>query len=494
MLRCVTEDNKSLIATMCEEQPTRILSGSDKLFCPNCGAIVKFKKGKVKTPHFSHKSVECEYVGSEPETADHIKGKAMLHDWLVQKFPTANVEYEVYIYQTGQIADVYVEHEEGEFAGQIWAFEFQHSNISATDWEFRHNLYESVNIQDFWFFDKKKFMKFSKARDHSDARIRSELEKKVYNKTGFVYFLDLESSLLTIDFGFKTRSSYTVVYGKRRAQEFTYHDPKEHSESLSSFRARKSVNFDYSALVCERLEDMMENRLKYVASRLEQKRREDLERFYEAKLMVLLPLSIEMFGQEFKKSLRTILADVNGVLSYRDGYSEEEDERFDKDLADLKNDVLNLEPEEFLLQHKELVELYLRNMQEYEKMMESEDVILKVLTKETFLSKLRNVSFLKEQNENSLKEFLLKKHHDKVILVEYVWLNHRETFEVLAKYRKEFVNEKLSKINSRLQTWEGKPTPSDYAVEYRRLASVFEIEECIQQIQDRIINYNPFLE
>lgn len=32
MLRCVTEDNQSLIATYCEETSTRTLSRTDKLF------------------------------------------------------------------------------------------------------------------------------------------------------------------------------------------------------------------------------------------------------------------------------------------------------------------------------------------------------------------------------------------------------------------------------------------------------------------------------
>ncbi|MEC0105346.1 competence protein CoiA family protein [Paenibacillus taichungensis] len=265
MLRCVTEDNQSLIATYCEETSTRTLSRTDKLFCPNCRGTVTFNKGKVKLPYFSHKSVECEYVGSEPETADHLKGKALLYDWLQQKFPKASVEYEVYQPQTGQIADVYVDHENGEFAGQTWAFEFQHSNISAADWESRHNLYESVGIQDFWFFDKKKFMKYSKARDHTDARLRSELEKKVFNTTGFVYFLDLDSSEVSIDFGFTNRPSSNLFNGRWRTQEYIYHEPQEHSVFLSFLKARKSVNFDYSALVCDTLEAQMEIRLKYVA-------------------------------------------------------------------------------------------------------------------------------------------------------------------------------------------------------------------------------------
>lgn len=490
MLRCVTEDNKSLIATMCEEQSTRNLSRADRLFCPNCGGLVQYNKGRVKSSYFSHKSVECEYIGSEPETADHRKGKALLYDWLKQNFPTASVEYEVHIPQTGQIADVYVEHKDG----MTWAFEFQHSNIPVTDWELRHTLYESVGIQDFWFFDKKTFMKFSSARDHTDARKRSELEKTVYNKTGFVYFLDLVSSKVTIDFEFTTHTSYTVIYGKRRPQDFTYHDPKDHSVDLSSLRARKSVDFEYSELVCDSLEDKMERRLGYVYYLLDRKHRQELEKRYDAQMRILLPFSIDTYGQEFGKRLRSILSDVNGVLSYRETYIDEEDERFDNGLADLKEDVLNLGAEEFLIKHKQLVDVSLRNVQEYQELKESEDVSLKVLTRETYASSLTSASFLKEQGTSSLKEFLLAKHHDRVILVEYVWEFHRDTLEALTKWRREFVNDNLSEINYRLKTWEQKPTALDYAMEYRDLQSVVEIEECVQQIKDKILNYNPFSE
>ncbi|MGX4585813.1 competence protein CoiA [Paenibacillus chitinolyticus] len=490
----MTEDNKSLIATICEEKSTRSLSRADKLFCPNCGGLVQYNKGKIRSSYFSHKSVECEYIGSEPETADHRKGKALLYDWLKKNFPTAYIEYEVHIPQSGQIADVYVRHKEGKFTGMTWAFEFQHSNIPATDWELRHNLYESVGIQDFWFFDKKTFMKFSGARDHTDARRRSELEKTVYNKTGFVYFMDLESSKVTIDFEFTTRTSYSVIHGKKRPQEFTYHDPKEHSVELTSLRVRKSVDFEYSALVCDSLEVKMERRLRYVYSLLVRKHRHELEKRYNAQLRILLPLTIDTYGQEFGKRLKSLLSDVNGILSYRDWYIDEEDERFDKDLADLKEDILNLGAEEFLIKHKQLVDVSLRNVQEYEELKESEDVSFKVLTKETYASSLTNVSFLKAQGTSSLKEFLLSKHHDKVVLVEYVWQNHRDTLEALTKWRREFVNDKLSEINYRLRTWEQKPTALDYAMEYRGLHSVVEIDDSVQQIKDKILNYNPFSE
>lgn len=491
MLRCVTEDKKSLIATMCEEQPTRKMSRADKLFCPNCGGLVQYNNGKIKTSYFSHKSVECEYIGSEPETKNHIEGKAQLYGWLKQRFPTADVEYEVYIPKTGQIADVYLEHKDGMFAGMTWAFEFQHSKIPATDWDLRHNLYESVGIQDFWFFDKKTIMKFSSARNHSDARRRSELEKTVYNKTGFVYFLDLESSRVTIDFEFTTHTSSTMIYGKGRPQEFTYHDPKEHSVDLSSLRVRKALDFEYFVLVCDALEEKMDRRLGYVSSLLVRKHRQELEKRYDAQLRILLPFSEDTYGKDFEKRLRSILSDVNGRSSYREVYIDQED---NKDRTNLREDVLNLGAEEFLIKHKQLVEVSLRNAKEYQELSESEDVTLKVLTSETYASSLTNVSFLKEQGTSSLKEFLLSKHHDKVILVEYVWEFHRDTLEALTKWRKEFVNGKLSEIDYRLKTYEQKPTAIDYAMEYKDLQSTVEIEECVQQIKDKIFKYNPFSE
>ncbi len=50
-----------------------------------------------------------------------------MYNWLKGKFPNPFVEFEVYIPTTRQIADIYVEHQDGEYEGMKWAFEFQHS-------------------------------------------------------------------------------------------------------------------------------------------------------------------------------------------------------------------------------------------------------------------------------------------------------------------------------------------------------------------------------
>lgn len=51
--------------------------------------------------------------------------------WLKALFPTAFIEYEVLIPETGQIVDIYVKHEDGKLAGLVWAFKFQHSKITS---------------------------------------------------------------------------------------------------------------------------------------------------------------------------------------------------------------------------------------------------------------------------------------------------------------------------------------------------------------------------
>ncbi|XKE55707.1 hypothetical protein LG321_19985 [Sutcliffiella horikoshii] len=143
-----------------------------------------YKKGKVMRAHFAHNKSECVVTYHEPETDSHINGKEILYNWIKNKFPDADVQYEVYIPETKQIADVFVKHSVQGMEGVRWAFEFQHSPLSSVDWEKRHELYESEGIQDFWILDKAKYMKFSTAQGIKDARLRRELEKTIFDKTG----------------------------------------------------------------------------------------------------------------------------------------------------------------------------------------------------------------------------------------------------------------------------------------------------------------------
>ena len=86
--------------------------------------------------------------------------------------------------------------------------------------ESRHSLYKYAGIQDFWILDKAKYLKFSTAQGHTDARKRNDLEKKIYNEVGLCYFLDLDKEELTIDFNFIIHSE-SNVYNRKRMLEDT---------------------------------------------------------------------------------------------------------------------------------------------------------------------------------------------------------------------------------------------------------------------------------
>lgn len=494
MLRCITENNKPLIATTCEEQSTRTLSRTHKLFCPNCGGVVKYNKGKVKSSYFSHVNLECEYVGSEPETQSHLKGKELLYSWLKQNFPDAYIEYEVHIPQTGQIVDVYIEHKTGPHAGRIWAFEFQHSKITATTWKERHDLYESIGIQDFWFFDKKTIMKFSTAKDKSDARKRSDLEKTVFNTTGLVYFLDLETSNLTIDFNFNESPEFKVINGHRRKQVFTYHSPKVHSVKMSEVRARKSRKHDYTVLVSDSLEKSMESRLSTIVQMLDSHERKKRQALYGDRLREKGMYSRITFGDEFADQFKSILMDHNGELTYRDYSYDDDDYWYDEKLADLKEDIINMGIEEFFTKYKPLIDTSIKNVRDYATFRDSDYLELKILTSLAYPSELKQVAFLQEQGYMTLKDYLSSKYEEIIHLVQYTYETHLDVLELLTTKRREFVNEKLSGINSSLKVYTQKPTVLDYAINFRNLNSTEEVENCIEQIKDKIVNFQPSID
>ncbi|MGG4446577.1 competence protein CoiA [Brevibacillus porteri] len=490
MIRCITEDKKSLIATTCVEKSTRALSRAHKLFCPNCEGIVQYNKGKVKSSYFSHVNLECSYVGSEPETPSHIKGKETLYNWLKTKFSTAYIEYEVFISQTGQIADIYVEHRTGEFTGQVWAFEFQHSNITSAAWEERHNLYESAGIQDFWFFDKEKFMKFSSAKDNTDARKRSDLEKTVFNVTGLVYFLDLVTSDLTIDFKFIESPEAKVINGYRRTQIFTYHNPIQHSVNMTLVRARKSKKYDYTVLVSDSLEKNMESRLQFIHYSLEEKERVKRSSLYLERLREKGTYSRTTFGDEFAERFKSILIDHNGYITYWDKYYDEDDDGFDKELSALKEDIIGMGIAEFFSKYKTLVETSIKDAEDYAFFQESDEFDLRILSEFARLADFKRVGFLQEQGTMSLKQYLSGKYQDKIILAKYTYDNYRDVLDWLSTRNQDYVKELLSNINSILKVYKREPTSLDYAIQFKNLKSLEELEDCIQQIKFKIVNFN----
>jgi competence protein CoiA len=470
LLRCITEGDKSLIATTCEPESTRALSREHKLFCPNCKGVVQYNKGKVKRSYFSHINLECDYIGSEPETPSHIKGKELLYNWLKTKFPTAYVEYEVHIPETGQIADVYVKHNEGNLAGLVWAFEFQHSKIQTTAWEERHALYASAGIQDFWVLDKAKFMRFSNAKGvTAGARLRKDLEKTIFNRTGLCYFLDLETSELTIDFDFETRTSYVDIgRSKKVEQSHIYHDPENHSAPLDTMRIRMNQKYRHCVLVCADLEKLMEPRLRDIVEKLSQAEEVTIREELNKRARELIEFARESYGDDFVNRFKVII-------------SENKEE--------LRSDLLALDNDTFFAKHKPVVETSLSNLREYASLKKNTELIPRYLLTLAYSGDFNRVKYLQEQGSLSLEDHLRAKYKDRIFLVQYVYDKYKPVLEFFPTRRKDWVNEKLEEINWKLKTYAKEPDVIDYAIKYGDLNSTEEVDCHIQQVEEKIINY-----
>lgn len=494
LLRCRTANKETLISTNCDVKDVAKLVKSYQVFCPNCGGDVIFKNGAVNTPHFAHRVAECKYVGHEPETKSHMKGKTILFEWLKTMYPTAFVQYEEHIPITGQIADVYVEHKDGAFAGLKWAFEFQHSPITINQWEERHKLYELAGIQDFWIFDKAKFMKFSTARDYTDARKRVKFDEHIYDKTGLVYFLDLEKSEVTIEFNYTQTSRTTLVDDYDRTQYFTYHNPSENSVSISNVKIRKCKTFDHSLLVTASLETYMEDRLRYILNILIQRASEKKEELYLERLVEKGKYARSTFGDKFTDLFKKIIANSDGELTYYQTFISPDDDTYDDELQLMRDDVINLSIEEFFSSYMRIVEASLANTDDYKALKASDDISLQVLTELAYPADFHLIKFLKEQGEMSLREYLSTKNKEKISIVNYVFTKHRDTLDHLEKRKKEYVNDRLSEINRRLCVYVKNPTAMDYAIQYISLNSIAEVEGCIAQIKEKFHRPNPFID
>lgn len=471
MLRCITVDKETLIASNCEKELIKRLSKEKQLFCPNCKSTVIFKSGKVKRPHFAHYESECVITNYEPETASHLKGKQVLYEWLKKKFPAADVEYEVYIPETNQIADIFVEHAEEGMEGLRWAFEFQHSPLTSTDWETRHELYKSQGIQDFWVLDKAKYMKFSKAQDITDARKRNELERTIYNKTGLCYFLDLESSELTIDFNFTTSWHTTIVRGVKRQNQYTYHSPIHHSTNIDQVRVRMNDEFKHGVLIYPEIESHMEERLSWVLAFLRGERERKAEQELQEKAKEKRLFAKRKYGEEQTEVIWQFMK------SNRD---------------ELTDDVRHLSAEEFFAKYEPLFGKLQLDIEEYKTLKDSEDLVNRLIESLIYETDLFSLTFLTEQGSRSLEEYLRTIHQEKIDVVTYVYHTYKKDLEKLASMNFRAIKRDLDKIRPIITPWESNPTAIDYAIRYKRLETREAADEYMKQVKEQIIDYNPF--
>ncbi|MEP7285144.1 MAG: competence protein CoiA family protein [Chloroflexota bacterium] len=187
----------------------RALSDRQLLRCPQCNGLLMLKAGTVRVHHFAHTSLaDCNAFDHEPESDSHRQGKLLLYNTFRQEALAATLEQ--HLPATDQRADVFIQTQDK----LRYALEFQQANNSTSRWLERHRLYRSIGVFDLWFLGQLRYQErhleapispydpLPVPRHEFDAGSGSfsvrELEKAILTTEPQLYYLDPDSSLLTI--------------------------------------------------------------------------------------------------------------------------------------------------------------------------------------------------------------------------------------------------------------------------------------------------------
>ncbi|MGX7030565.1 competence protein CoiA [Vagococcus zengguangii] len=142
----VAETGEGQIINIMEETRTDLeRKRTQELFCPTCHQAVIMKLGMIKQPHFAHKHRhKCQGL-SEPETMEHLVGKALIYQWAKQAEIGVQLEYALMTIE--QRPDVWLD--------QHVAIEFQCSPLALERLAERNQGYNSQQAKVCWVLGQK---------------------------------------------------------------------------------------------------------------------------------------------------------------------------------------------------------------------------------------------------------------------------------------------------------------------------------------------------
>ncbi|GED72531.1 hypothetical protein BRE01_62330 [Brevibacillus reuszeri] len=181
-------------------------SDKNKLKCPDCNKTYEYCHGDIVLPYFRHKekSKECDEIYSEPESEEHIKGKMIIHNWLLNMQNQGiikNLHLEYYLPSTKQRPDIYFELENNKYV-----IEFQCTPI-ATEYFERRELYRLAGVNDLWILGMKKYNLVTNGSSISHSSYYKTIEKhsNIYLDVDKLCFY-VSSSMI------KSKLPYKLIY------------------------------------------------------------------------------------------------------------------------------------------------------------------------------------------------------------------------------------------------------------------------------------------
>lgn len=243
------------------------------MLCPVCGKPYEYCHGDVKTPYFRHKDkTKCEYLYSEPETEEHIKGKQDLYEWIKKQLGVTNVVLEAWLPETKQRPDIMF-----DFNGKKCVIEYQCSPISSEYYE-RHNLYKAAGIYDVWICGVQKYIQYYH-KGHGDKGVNTleDVSRMYYNpQTKHLYHIEnIDSAKFKRILRYKKYNVMRNPFDYRVLKE-NYILVKDQSKSFTSYTYYPSgkpsnkypyplrgYNFNYNASLgrCYILENLQLNNI-----------------------------------------------------------------------------------------------------------------------------------------------------------------------------------------------------------------------------------------
>ncbi|MGN5650777.1 competence protein CoiA family protein [Bacillus sp. Brlt_9] len=452
---------------------TKEMSSNKLLLCPNCLTHVIFCNGPKMGSYFRHYDEDaCIGNYSEPETKKHRKGKEILVNWLKNTFKTSIVETEKRIIETNQIADILVTHTEGKIKGDRWVFEFQHSKLSAKDWEERHNLYQQANVTDFWILDAEVFLNYSKSKDSyiQKSRLQKDPQEAIFSSTGFCYFLNLNTLELTIDYKFR----YEDIRVERPnggyfpKKEYKFHKNSEQSCHLHKVSFKYNEEFNFLALGYKNIGDEFFEEFEWKIQKLQREKQEKWEEELVKRGMKKVRYAQKLYGESFS--------------SYMVEFMRENKEA-------VQNDAFDLSDEEFLNTYKSYVQRLQKYDEERNSWKESSDDISRVIYQLSARNEdrveMRSLDFLKKK-KSTFKEYLLEKYEDEINVISFVIQEYKGVFEKLAELNPQIIKKRLNEINWRVVPFGSNPTEFDYAYAYHYIETIEQADEILKIIKARL--------
>lgn len=184
----------------------RALDKRDALVCPGCQQAVRVRAGKVKRWHFAHKHLQnCPF---ERESPALLNARAVLYNWLVEKFDSESVTVEKSLDTLAfpRHVDCWVEKDDLIFA--YWIFD---RRVPPDERDRLKSAFQNVGVQVNWIFvlDLLRVdQDWMKDRLHLTTTERAFMQKSEFDQAWQTHFEHLGSSLHYLDSDRETLLTY----------------------------------------------------------------------------------------------------------------------------------------------------------------------------------------------------------------------------------------------------------------------------------------------